>query len=157
MSFKKLHPQLVENLQLENITAVNENQKEVFRFIREGKNLFIKGEEGSGKTFLTALTTLMRVPEPQEGSPRAVILCASSEKAIEMDELIKLWGKRMDLTVDLAHDRGKQLQQRNDIFDGTEIVVGTTKRIYDLYIQNGLNFNMLKLFVIEDAQEVFRG
>ena len=59
----------------------------------------------------------------------------------------------MDLTIDLAHERGKQIQQRNDIFDGTEIVIGTAKRIYDLYIQSGLNLNLLRLFVIDDANQ----
>jgi superfamily II DNA/RNA helicase len=63
----------------------------------------------------------------------------------------------MDLTIDLAHEKGNQLQQRNDIFDGTEIIVGTPKRLYDLYIQNGINLKLLKLFAIDDAHETLRG
>lgn len=157
MSFKKLHPQLVENLNALNIKGVRLGQKEVFRSIRAGKNLLVIGKPATGKTFLTALTTLLRVPEPQEGSPRAVIVCATDDDAIALHEQLSTWAKRMDLTLDLAHNRGKQLQQRNDIFDGTEIVIGTTKRLYDLYIQNGLNLNLLKLFAVEDAHEVFRG
>jgi superfamily II DNA/RNA helicase len=59
--------------------------------------------------------------------------------------------------VDLAHDRGNKLQQRNDIFDGTEIIVGTPKRLQELYIQNGYNVSKLKLFVLDDAIELFKG
>jgi superfamily II DNA/RNA helicase len=62
----------------------------------------------------------------------------------------------LDITVDLAHDRGKMLQQRNDIFDGTEIIIANPKRLYELYIQNGFNVSQLKLFILDDAIEHFK-
>jgi superfamily II DNA/RNA helicase len=35
-------------------------------------------------------------------------------------------------------------------------VVGTAKRIYDLYIQNGINMGKLKLFVLDDAETMLK-
>jgi ATP-dependent RNA helicase RhlE len=49
------------------------------------------------------------------------------------------------------------LHQRNDLFDGTEIIVGTPKRLYELYLQNGYNVSKMKLFVLDDAIELFKG
>src|SRR5690606_11310395 len=54
----------------------------------------------------------------------------------------------------LAHDKGDMILQRNEIFNGTEIVVGTPRRIYDLYIQNGINFNLLDYLIIDDFDEI---
>ena len=59
--------------------------------------------------------------------------------------------------MDLAHGRGNKLQQRNDIFDGTEIIIGTPRRLQELYIQNGYNVSKLKLFILDDAIEIFKG
>jgi ATP-dependent RNA helicase RhlE len=60
----------------------------------------------------------------------------------------------LDVTVDLIHDKGNQVKQRNDIFDGTEIIVGTIKRIHDLYVQNGINFKLLDYFILDDLEEI---
>jgi superfamily II DNA/RNA helicase len=88
------------------------------------------------------------IPQPEEGSPRAIILCTSDAQAREIHaEFVKL-AKTKDLTVDLIVEKGNKLQQRNDLFDGTEIIVGTTRRMAELYFQNGFNIKKLKLFVI---------
>ena len=88
------------------------------------------------------------IPQPEEGSPRAIILCTSDVQAREIHaEFVKLV-KPKDLTVDLVVEKGNKLQQRNDLFDGTEIIVGTTRRMAELYFQNGFNIKKLKLFVI---------
>lgn len=157
MSFKKLPEQLKENLAKEEITKVRPEQKLAWQSIREGKNLSLVGDEASGKTFLLLISTLMRVPEPQEGSPRAVIICKDDEASNNFHDTIKRYGKYMDLTFDLILSKGNSVKQRNDLFDGTEIVIGTTKRLHDLYIQNGLNLNLVRFLAIDDAQDVFKG
>lgn len=153
MAFEKLQDTLIENL---NSTGFNDflpEQAKLFQKIREGKNLIVITDGNKGLSSLFLMTALYKVPEPEEGSPRVVIICASDNEAIARYEDLKKWSRHMDLTIDLAHEKGKQIQQRNDIFDGTEIVIGTTKRIYDLYIQSGLNLNVLRLFIIDDANQ----
>jgi superfamily II DNA/RNA helicase len=34
------------------------------------------------------------------------------------------------------------------LFDGTEIIVGTTRRVCEMYFQNGFNIKKLKLFIV---------
>jgi ATP-dependent RNA helicase RhlE len=154
MAFEKLQETLIENLTLAGFADFLPEQKQLFSKIREGKNLIAVSEGGKGLSSLFLITTLFKIPVPEEGSPRVVIICATDDEAIARYEDLKKWSRHMDLTIDLAHEKGKQIQQRNDIFDGTEIVIGTTKRIYDLYIQSGLNLNLLRLFVIDDANQV---
>ena len=94
--------------------------------------------------------------QPGEGSPRAIVVCSTDEAAKELYKRFEEVSRALDLTIDLANEKGNMLQQRNDIFDGTEIIVGTPKRIYDLYIQNGFNVSQMKLFILDDAVDLFR-
>ena len=88
------------------------------------------------------------VPQPEEGSPRAILLCKDDQQARTIHAQFTQLAKAKDLTVDLIVEKGNKLQQRNDLFDGTEIIVGTTRRMAELYFQNGFNIKKLKLFVI---------
>lgn len=96
------------------------------------------------------------IPQPEEGSPRAIILCANDAQAREIHAQFVKLAKVKDLTVDLVVEKGNKLQQRNDLFDGTEIIVGTTRRMAELYFQNGYNIKKLKLFVVLGLDEQMR-
>ncbi|MFM6934139.1 MAG: DEAD/DEAH box helicase [Flavobacteriales bacterium] len=96
------------------------------------------------------------IPHPEEGSPRAIILCASDEDARHIEAYFQKAAKAKDLTVDLVVEKGNKLKQRNDLFDGTEIIVGTTKRVCEMYFQNGFNIKKLKLFVVLRMDEQMR-
>ncbi|MDC1186225.1 DEAD/DEAH box helicase family protein [Crocinitomicaceae bacterium] len=157
MAFKKLPETLVENLTLAGFEDFLPAQEELFRKIREGKNLIILNEGQKGFSTLMIMASIFKVPVPQEGSPRVIMICANDNEVIARAEEMRVWAKHMDLTIDLAHDKGHQVQQRNNIFDGTEIVIGTANRIYNIYIQSGLNLNMLKMFVIDDVNLSLKG
>lgn len=96
------------------------------------------------------------VPKAAEGSPRAIILVANDDDAKIYHESMSKAVKALDLTVDLVFEKGSKLKQRNDLFDGTEIIIGTTRRVCELYFQNGFNIGKLKLFVILQIDEQIR-
>ena len=96
------------------------------------------------------------VPKAAEGSPRAIILVANDDDAKIYHEAMSKAVKALDLTVDLVFEKGSKLKQRNDLFDGTEIIIGTTRRVCELYFQNGFNIGKLKLFVILQIDEQIR-
>ena len=156
MALEKLRAELQEMLPDKGITELNEFQIRVIDAIKSGKNILAEGHQGSGKTTAIYLSVLQKITESGEGSPRAIIVCASDQKAYELHERLEKICRILDLTVDLAHDRGNILQQRNDIFDGTEIIVGTARRLYELYIQNGYNVSKLKMFILDDALDIFK-
>ncbi len=156
MALDKLRHELQELCVKHGLLDLNELQLKVMDAFRAGKNLLIEGEEGSGKTTAILLSILQRVDAPSEGSPRALVICANDQKAIALHASLEKYCRPLDLTVDLANDKGNMLMQRNAIFDGTEILVGTPKRLYDLYIQNGYNVGKLKLFVLDDLYDMMR-
>ncbi|MES2799004.1 MAG: DEAD/DEAH box helicase [Bacteroidota bacterium] len=156
MSLEKLRPELAEHLRVIEISELNEFQNQMIDTIKGGQNLLIEAPDGSGKSTLGILSAMQKIEEPAEGSPRALIIVPDDVRARELYAKLQLVCKYLDLTVDMAHEKGNMLQQRNDLFDGTEIIIGTPKRVFDLYIQNGFNVSKLKLFVLDDTLELMK-
>lgn len=157
MGLSKLREELIEILPDKGITELNPFQTKIIDALKSGKNILAEGPLGSGKTKAILLCLLQKVVGPSEGSPRAIVVCNTSQEAFDLHaELVKIC-RILDITVDLAHDRGIMLQQRNDIFNGTEIIIANPKRLYELYIQNGFNVSQMKLFIIDDALDIFKG
>jgi superfamily II DNA/RNA helicase len=156
MGLSKIREDLHEILPDKGITELNSFQTEIIDALKSGKNILAEGPLGSGKTKAILLCLLQKITEPTEGSPRAIVVCKTSQEAYDLHAELEKICRILDITVDLAHDRGKMLQQRNDIFDGTEIIIANPKRLYELYIQNGFNVSQLKLFILDDAIEHFK-
>ena len=64
--------------------------------------------------------------------------------------------KKYDLTSDLIVEKGQRLKQRNDLYFGTELIIGTPKRLCEMYYQNGFNIGELRFFMILDVNEIFK-
>jgi superfamily II DNA/RNA helicase len=156
MSLAKLRPELQEIFPDKGITELNPFQLAILDGLKAGKNYLVEGAEGSGKTTAIFVSLLQKITEPGEGSPRAIVVCETDQDAYDLHAKLTPICRILDLTVDLAHDRGIMLQQRNDIFDGTEIIIANAKRLYELYIQNGFNVSQLKLFILDDALSLFK-
>jgi len=154
MSFKKLLPEVKEALASIEILSVSEFGKVLFSTIKSGSHVLAIAAEKSGKTEAAIVACFNRVNKQLEGVPRVIFICKSIEAAVNLHERITKVAEQLDVTVDLAHDKGNMVQQRNDIFNGTEIIVGTIKRIHDLYIQNGINFKLLDYLIIDDFEDV---
>ena len=85
------------------------------------------------------------IAKPEEGSPRAIILCTNDAQARAIHAEFVQLAKPKDLTVDLVVEKGKKLQQRNDLFDGTEIIVGASEAaIWGIFIFMLIVFDLIK-------------
>jgi superfamily II DNA/RNA helicase len=154
--FEKLNLHFEETFPSAGIEKPNELQEKVLQRAKQGGDLLVISGKSSGKSMAAAIAALEKVPEQLEGSPRAVIICSTSEQAKITAAFIVKVSRRKEIYVELAHDKGNMIEQRNHIFEGADIVVGTAKRIYDLYIQNGINMGKLKLFVLDDAETMLK-
>ena len=127
-------------------------QEQLLSKINAGQDVFGIGKEGIGKTTLAVIATINKLKNEFEDAPRALILVESHEKALDLEEQFKLLGKNTSLRYKLATDAGKIIKQFEDIYFGTDVVIGTTKRMMDIYLRYNLNINKLKLVIIDDAE-----
>ncbi len=153
MSFKKMKEEVVEALEIMEITKLEAYSKELFSAIKSGRPIFATAPKNSGKTTAALVAVFNKVNQETEGSPRAVFMSSTVDEVEALGRKTYRPARRLDVTIDLAHDKGSMLQQRNDIFDGTEIIFGSPKRMCELYLQNGVNFKLLDLFIVDDLDE----
>jgi ATP-dependent RNA helicase RhlE len=145
---KKLSSALIEAgietptpLQLKTISKIN-----------GGFDVIGIGPDGIGKTTTTVISIIQKLGQAFEDAPRALILVGNMQKAIAMQEQFNLLKRNTDLRSQTAFEEGKIEQQNEDIYAGTDVVIGTPKRVLEIYFSKNLNLNKIKLFVIDDAE-----
>ena len=124
------------------------------KLFKSGNALVAKGDVKTNFNLILQLI-IDEIPEPKEGSPRGIVLLSNDKLATEFHEFIQDSFKKLDLTADLVIEKGHRVQQRNDLYFGTELIIGNPKRVCELYFQNGFNIGELKLFMVLDINEVF--
>lgn len=148
--FEKLDTYFENTFASGGINPPNDIQEAIIKRIKQGGDLLVIAPKGSGKTYSVILASLLKCPESQEGSPRVLYIGSNNDEVIELTKKTTLISRRKELMVEAANDKGKIVQQRNFIFQGADIVFGSPKRIYDLYIQSGFNLNKLQLVILDN-------
>ena len=157
MSLKKYN----EVLQTALIDAGFENQTEFQKIfiskIKEGKDFIGIGPNGAGKSTAIASGVLQRLDkQSKDDAPRAIVIVTDKVKTLEMEAIFARLGRRMDLITEIIHDKGHKVQQRNALYTGADIVIGTAKRLCEMYIYNGLNLAKVKTIIIDDAEAILK-
>ncbi len=153
-AFEKLSKHFEDTFATLGIEKASPLQESILKKVKGGGDLLLLSPESEDKAYAAALACLQKVPERCEGSPRAIYICGNPDKAKKMTQFLTKASRRKELMVEIADETGNIIQQRIHIFEGADIVVGTPKRIYDLYIQNGLNLGELKLIILDNTDEI---
>lgn len=151
MFFKKILPQLDINLQEKGISEPNRLQSEVVSKIKAGKNVIIIADKEGGKTTLALIHVINQLKYAQGDNPRAIIFVNDKINAIKVENQFKELSKGTDLRVYPIFEEHQLEKQKDAVYLGVDVVIGTPKRLSKLYSLNGLNLRELKLFIIDDA------
>ena len=125
------------------------------KLLRSGNALVIEANIEENFSLFEHIVTDC-IPKPQEGSPRGIVICRDDQTARLFSEFLEKPFRTLDLTLDLIVEKGQKVRQRNDLFFGTELIVGTPKRICEMYFQNGFNIGELKLFMLLDLNTILK-
>jgi len=157
MPFKKLKPLLKDILEHQNIEEATAFQKLAIPKIKSGANVFAVGPEKSGKTTALILTTLQKLKDYEEhDNPRVVIFVKDKSAALALEEKFEVYIKHMNLRSYSVFEEKAEKIQKDAIYEGVDIVIGTAKRLSKLYLANGLNLNDMTILIVDDAQELPR-
>ncbi len=152
MKFEELNTRLENTLIELGIDQYTEKQEKLIKLAKQGKNQLIYTSIDPELINGLLYISFMRAPEMLEGSPRVLWFTPTPENAREHVKSFHHLMKRSDVTVEIADDKGKIIEQRNAIFDGAEIIIGNPKRLLELYNQNGFHVNQLTLVIIDGAE-----
>ncbi len=154
MNFTELNAQLGESLNEENISSFSESQLSFLKKIKSGKNLLIQSNINPELDLTLQLLSFTKAPDQLEGSPRVLWITSSIDRGHKLITEFKRRIRKTEVTIELAVNKGKMIEQRNDIFDGCEILIGNPKRLMELYNQNGFHVNQLKLVIVDDLDKI---
>ncbi len=153
MSFKKIQPQLQEALDRIGFTEPLPFQKEILPKIKGGASIFGIAPEGAGKTNTIIMGTLQKLNcAAFENAPRALIFVKDKAAALALEGEFKKYTFRMDLRIYSVYEEQNIEAQKNEIFEGVDIVIATPKRLNKIFYLNGINLGKLQLFIVEDSE-----
>jgi ATP-dependent RNA helicase RhlE len=156
MILKKINPNLQQALIEHNLLEANEMQQDTFSTIKSGADAVIQSPKGSGKSTTIVINVIQRVEKTLGESTRALIIVENKEKVLEMEELFLKFGTYTDLSILGVHDKGDIDYDKNIISLGLDILIGTPNRVNALFASAGFNMNTIKMFVVDDADVLFR-
>ncbi len=152
MFIEKLNKKLAQALIDEGFGTPTELQLKCLSKINSGVDVIAVAPAFSGKSSLITICTIQKLQFAFEDAPRALILVANMDKALAMKAQFDVFAKETDLRVLCMFEEGKINKQSVEVYEGADIVIGTAKRMHELYFNHSLNVNKLKLFIIDDAE-----
>lgn len=153
---KKLYAPLSERLSQLNITEPTSVQKEAMPKMKSGADVFVVAPKEAGKTTLAAIYLLhkLKAIEDEEDIPRALVIVPTKEKVMEFKALMEVFGNYSHLRVKCAFSEEDLERQRDEIYLGSEVVIGTAKRLGELYTGTGLNIRLVNTIIVDDFDEI---
>ncbi|WP_068473555.1 DEAD/DEAH box helicase [Saccharicrinis aurantiacus] len=153
MKLKKLIPELASELiNHEYDKEPREVQTVCIPKIKSGADMFVIAPEGSGKTTAIIISIIQQLKKPFEEAPRAIIMVESKAKAFAVEEQFDLLSKQTKLRSFIVFDEGIMQYQKDMIYEGVDVVIGTPKRIGELLSVQGIPMTKVKIFAVDDAE-----
>lgn len=153
MFAKKIVPELNKALEENNILSPISKQKEVFSKIKSGVDLLWIGETGIGKTTAMTIGIINQIKEAINDVPRALIIEPNADAAFATTDLLKRYSKYTNIRIFCAHSKGIMDDIEVEIYNGSDIVVGTPSKIGEFYSTNVLNVTALKILAFNNISQ----
>jgi len=127
----------------------------------EGRDIAGQAQTGTGKTaaFLLAtfhhLLTFPPGPSRKLNDPRAVILAPTRELAIQIHHDAETLGRHTALKLGLVYGGTGYDSQRQQLQQGTDILIGTPGRLIDYHKQRVFGLKSVQVVVLDEADRMF--
>lgn len=132
-------------------TAPTPIQEQAFPIVMSGKDVLGIAQTGTGKTLAYLLPILEDLPFSNQIHPRVLILVPTRELVVQLVDQLALFTKYMNVRV-LGIFGGVNINtQRTNIALGSDIIVATPGRLYDLVLNQSLSLKFAKKLVIDEV------
>ncbi len=133
-------------------------QENAIPSILEGKDLLGLAQTGTGKTAAFAVPLLQRLLESRfraaPKSVRSLILTPTRELADQITKNIKAYAGRTKMYSSCVVGGVPFPPQFRALQRGLDVLVATPGRLLDLHRKNGVSFDELEIFVLDEADQM---
>ena len=160
MSFKNigLKEPILKALQQKGYKEPTPIQQMAISSILKNKDVMAAAQPGTGKTACFTLPILELLSNNQENKNHhelnALIVTPTRELASQVHDNIKSYGKHLSLKSIAIYGGVSDVNQKQAINNGIDIMVATPGRLLDLYHQKAINFSKIKILVLDEADQM---
>ena len=126
-------------------------QEQSFNVVLSGKDVLGIAQTGTGKTLAYSLPILEEMKFSDQKNPRAMILVPTRELVIQVVNEIERLTEYMSIRTLGIYGGVNIKTQRLKLMEGTDIIVATPGRIYDLILEQSLAVKGIKKLVIDEV------
>ncbi len=131
----------IEDLGFVNPTPI---QAQAFSVVRSGKDVVGIAQTGTGKTFAYMMPILRDLKYSTQKHPKVLVLVPTRELVLQVVEEIEKLAKYITLRVVGVYGGANINTQKRAIAQGTDIIVATPGRLYDLALSKALNLKTFR-------------
>ena len=129
-------------------------QEKAFPIIMSGKDAVGISQTGTGKTFAYILPILRQLTFSEQRQPRILIVVPTRELVVQVVNEVQKLAKYMNIRCLGIYGGANINTQKQQVYDGVDILVATPGRLMDLYLSRILQLNAIKKLVIDEVDEM---
>lgn len=137
-----------------NFTTPTPIQEKSFSVIMSGRDMMGIAQTGTGKTFAYLLPLLKQYKFVNTYNPRLMILVPTRELVVQVVEEVEKLTKYMSVRTLGIYGGVNINTQKNQVYQGIDILVGTPGRIMDLALDGVLGLQEVTKLVIDEFDEM---
>lgn len=126
-------------------------QEQAFPVVMSGTDVVGIAQTGTGKTFAYLLPILNTHQFSKDIHPKTMILVPTRELVVQVVEEVEKLGKYASVRVLGVYGGTSMNKQKEALALGTDIIVGTPARLYDLVLSRALQLKSIKKLVIDEV------
>lgn len=126
-------------------------QEQAFPVVMSGKDVVGIAQTGTGKTFAYLLPILNMHSFSKDIHPKTMILVPTRELVVQVVEEAEKLGRYASVRVLGVYGGASMKKQKEALALGTDIIVGTPARLYDLLLSRALQLKNIKKLVIDEV------
>ncbi|MCK5774598.1 MAG: DEAD/DEAH box helicase [Bacteroidales bacterium] len=152
-----LFKDLIQNKHLLNaVTELGLNtttpiQERTFSVIRSGKDVVGIAQTGTGKTFAYSLPVLQDLKFSKQDNPRILILVPTRELVLQVVDELKKLTAYMNVRILGLYGGTNIKTQKQAVAKGSDIIVATPGRLYDIALTKVLQLKGIKKLIIDEV------
>jgi len=156
-----LSPELIRGVQAAGFSHCTPIQADALPLALKGQDVLGQAQTGTGKTAAFLLATLHRLlnSKPPDGrranQPRALIIAPTRELAVQIHKDALPLAAECGMQIRVVYGGSGYEQQRNDIQQGVDILIGTPGRLIDYFKQHVYDLKAIEAMVLDEADRMF--
>ena len=130
-------------------------QSKAYPAILSGRDLIGLAQTGTGKTLAYLLPLLQQLEFSDQIHPRILILVPTRELVEQVSSVAQTLSKRQNARVLGIYGGTNINSQKNLVVEGSDLIVATPGRLFDLAASGVLRLNSIQKLVVDEIDEMF--